>query len=177
MLVIQFTGLSGAGKTTIANLVKQQLNLSDIPVQIIDGDYYRKTVCSDLGFSKEDRAENIRRLGKVAHEFSKQKIVAIICAINPYEEIRQELITKYRAKTVFIDCDLKTLLQRDTKGLYQRAYLPNGHPNKLYCLTGINDPYEVPSQFDLILQTYKEDPETSSAKLYQFIMDNINISL
>ncbi|MBB5440696.1 adenylylsulfate kinase [Pedobacter sp. AK017] len=176
MLIIQFTGLSGAGKTTIANLVKQQLNLSDIPVQIIDGDHYRKTICSDLGFSKEDRAENIRRLGKVAHEFSKQNIITILSAINPYEEIRQELTTKYRAKTVFIDCDLKTLLQRDTKGLYQRAYLPNGHPNKLHCLTGVNDPYEVPLQFDLILQTYKEGPATSSAKLCQFIMNNIDIS-
>lgn len=177
MLIIQFTGLSGAGKTTIADLAKQQLNLHNIPVQVIDGDQYRKTLCSDLGFTKEDRCENIRRLGKVAHEFSKQNIVAILSAINPYEEVRRELITKYQAKTIFIDCDLKTLFQRDTKGLYQRACLPNGHPDKLHCLSGINDPYEVPQQFDLMLQTYKESPEASSAKLCQFIMNNINVPL
>lgn len=174
MLVIQLTGLSGAGKTTIANHVKMLLQSSNIPVEVIDGDLYRKTVCSDLGFSKEDRCENIRRLGKIAFEFSQKNIIGILAVINPFEEVRNELKVKYFAKTVFIDCDLKTLIHRDTKGLYQRALLSDEHPRKLFNLTGINDPYEPPTDPDLIIRTYIEDQKISAKKLYNFILSCIN---
>src|SRR5439155_23541254 len=117
--------LSGAGKTTLARSVKTSLEKEGLPVEIIDGDNYRKTICKDLGFSREDRMENIRRLGSLADSFVQQQRIAIIAAINPYEEVRRELEQKYGARTVWIYCPLKVLIERDTKGLYKRAFLPD----------------------------------------------------
>ena len=85
MLIIQLTGLSGSGKTTLSDYVKQKLENEGLRIEIIDGDTCRKTLCSDLGFSKEDRCENIRRLGHVAYSFTGSRDVAIIAAINPFE--------------------------------------------------------------------------------------------
>jgi len=90
-MIIQFCGMSGAGKTTLAEHTKEKLALLGIPLEIIDADEYRKFIIKDLGFSKNDRCENIRRLAFIADKFSKQNITTIICAINPYEEIRQEV--------------------------------------------------------------------------------------
>ena len=117
-MIIQLCGLSGAGKTTIATQVKSKAAAYGIAVEIIDGDAYRKALCKDLGFSKEDRCENIRRLGFVASKLSVHGVVCIISAINPYEAVRRELACTYKqVRTVFVDCDLETLVQRDTKGL------------------------------------------------------------
>jgi adenylyl-sulfate kinase len=174
-LLVQLTGLSGAGKTTIADAVKHKLALRGIAVRVIDGDLYRKTICRDLGFSKEDRQENIRRLGSVAVQSLEENRVAILAAINPYQEIRTELKEKYKARTVYVECDLDTLLQRDTKGLYKRALLPEEHPEKLFSLTGINDPYEVPVDADLVLKTDIEAVNESVEKLYTFILDHIGL--
>ena len=169
ILLVQLTGLSGAGKTTIAYAVKKKLALAGISAKVVDGDSYRKTICSDLGFSKADRRENIRRLAKVAFESLGEKQVAILAAINPYAEVRNELKEKYTSRLVYVECDLDTLLQRDTKGLYRRALLPEDHPDKLFSLTGINDPYEVPFDADLVLQTGTETIDESVAKLHKFI--------
>ncbi|MEP6674021.1 MAG: adenylyl-sulfate kinase [Ferruginibacter sp.] len=169
-MLIQLTGLSGAGKTTISLAVKKLLEANQLKTEIIDGDTYRKTLCSDLGFSAADRQENIRRLGALAHTFSKQGIIAIIAAINPFEIIRNELKEKYAAKTIWIRCDMKILLQRDTKGLYKRAALPEGHPDKLSNLTGVNDIYDLPYQPDLMIDSGTEDIDDSVNKLYQFIL-------
>ena len=174
-MLVQLTGLSGAGKTTIADAVKHKLALRGIAVRVIDGDLYRKTICRDLGFSKEDRQENIRRLGSVAVQSLEENRVAILAAINPYQEIRTELKEKYKARTVYVECDLDTLLQRDTKGLYKRALLPEEHPEKLFSLTGINDPYEVPVDADLVLKTDIEAVNESVEKLYTFILDHIGL--
>lgn len=170
MMLIQLTGLSGAGKTTIANMVKASLEAGDIAVKIIDGDEYRKTLCKDLGFSKEDRHENIRRLGKAADDFSHQGYVSIISAINPYEEIRQELKKLYKAKTIWINCPITQLIQRDTKGLYHKAMLPDNNPLKIHNLSGINDTYEIPVSADLIINTESETPDESARHLTDFIL-------
>ena len=167
--MIQLTGLSGAGKTTLAEKVKQLLEAKELKTEIIDGDVYRKTICKDLGFSKDDRCENIRRLGKAAHSFTGMTDVVIIAAINPFEEIRKELKEKYSAKTVWIKCDLPVLLARDTKGLYKRAALPDDHPEKIFNLTGVNDVYEEPLSADLVIDTGNETIERSSQKLYDFV--------
>jgi adenylylsulfate kinase len=103
-MIIQLTGLSGAGKTTIALLTKQLLESDGMKVTVIDGDEYRKTLCKDLGFSKEDRHENMRRLGRLAFSFATQGEIVIIAAINPYESVRQELKENYGAYTTWIDC-------------------------------------------------------------------------
>ena len=169
-MIVQFTGLSGAGKTSIAEKLQQLLEANGIAAAVIDGDKYRQTICKGLGFSKADRCENIRRLGKVAHSFSERGVIAIISAINPYEEVRQELKEMYNAKTVWINCDLKVLMERDTKGLYKRALLPDGHPEKIYNLTGVNDTYEAPTDADLVIDTGVESLEASVERVYEFVV-------
>jgi adenylylsulfate kinase len=97
----------------------------------------------------------------------------MICAINPYEEIRQELRNKYaHVKTVFINCEIPELIKRDTKGLYKKALLPESHKDKIHNLTGINDPFEMPSNPDLIINTDVESIDISAEKLVQFIQAN-----
>jgi len=172
-MIIQFCGLSGSGKTTLANAVKTQLIEHKIPVEVIDGDEYRKVLCADLGFSKEDRNQNIRRLAFVAGKLSQYNIVTIICAINPYEAIRQEIVSIYKqVKTVHIDCDLPTLFIRDTKGLYTKASLPDDHPEKIHNLTGVNDPFEMPVSADLTIRTDMESVQESTQKLLELILSN-----
>lgn len=172
-MIIQITGLSGAGKSTIANHARQRLQALDIAVEVIDGDYYRKTICEDLGFSKEDRQENIRRLGAAAADFSRKNIVVLLAAINPYIGVRNELLEKYNARIVYVKCPISTLIQRDTKGLYKRALLPDEHPEKIFSLSGINDPYEIPENAALILDTDVESIEQSVEKLYQLFINNL----
>ncbi len=166
--------MSGSGKTTLAMSVKEILHERGVNVEIIDGDEYRKLLCADLGFSRADRNQNIRRLAFVASKLSQYNIVAIICAINPYEEIRNEVAATYpNVRTVFIDCDLKTLIQRDTKGLYKKALLPDTHPDKLTNLSGVNDPFEIPGNADLIVRSGVETISESTDKLFQFIIQSI----
>jgi len=173
-MIIQFCGLSGSGKTTLATNVKKIFHKKDIDVEIIDGDEYRKVLCADLGFSKEDRNQNIKRLAFVASRLSNYNIISIICAINPYEDVRKEVAAQYNnVKTVFIDCDINTLIQRDTKGLYKKAYLPDGHPDKVKNLTGVNDPFEIPANPDLVINTSTTSVEDAVQILTQFILDNI----
>ncbi|MFN8255869.1 MAG: adenylyl-sulfate kinase [Bacteroidales bacterium] len=174
MVFIQFTGLSGAGKTTLTILVRNELLKSGYKVEMIDGDEYRKNLCSDLGFSKEDRMRNIRRLGFVGKILLRNEIIVLLSAINPYEEIRKEI--KNMAPdifTVWINCSLEMLIQRDTKGMYHRAMLPDGHPDKIYNLTGVNDPFEIPENPDLIVNTHLETIEESKEKILQFIFNHL----
>ena len=175
MLMIQFTGLSGAGKSTIASAVLALLQEAGISTTVIDGDQFRKTICRDLGFSKQDRQENIRRLARYANSLQPETAVVIIAAINPYEETRRELQVLYGALTVWIHCALPVLLERDTKGLYKRALLPDTAPEKIYNMTGINDPYEAPSDAVLILQTDQEEAPVSAEKLFDFIMTQLSL--
>jgi len=174
MLLIQLTGLSGSGKTTIANGVKKLLEEKNYRVEVIDGDIYRRILCTDLGFSKEDRNENIRRLGFVANLLATNGVIAIIAAINPYEEIRREL-KEYgpHVYTVWINCDIETLIKRDTKQLYKKAMLPDDHPGKIKNLTGVNDPYELPQNADLVINTHLKSAEESNETLYSFILKKI----
>ncbi|HEX5669812.1 MAG TPA: adenylyl-sulfate kinase [Chitinophagaceae bacterium] len=177
MIFVQLTGLSGSGKSTLANAVKELLQKSGYDIEIIDGDVYRKKLCPDLGFSKEDRNENIRRLGFVANLLATHGVISILAAINPYEDIRRELL-KYgnHVKTVWINCDIKTLVERDTKQLYKKALLPNGHPDKIYNLTGINDPFEPPEYPHLVIDTHIYNETESTRMLYEFIIQCIGMS-
>lgn len=173
-MIIQFCGLSGSGKTTLATNARRMLAEMNINVEIIDGDEYRKVLCADLGFSKEDRNQNIRRLAFVASKLSRYNVVSIICAINPYEAVRNEITALYdHVKTVFIDCDLDVLIKRDTKGLYKKAYLPEGHPDKVSNLTGVNDPFEKPSHPDLVINTSTQSVEQAVQTLVGYIAGNL----
>ena len=170
-MIIQFCGLSGSGKTTLANKVKEVLHERGLKTEIIDGDIYRKILCTDLGFSKADRHENIRRLSFVASILASHEIIPIICAINPYEDMRLEIVEKYEnVKTVYINCSLEVLMQRDTKQLYRKALLPEGHPERISNLSGVNDPFEIPAHPDLTIKTDEESIEISAQKLLDFIL-------
>lgn len=173
-MILLFCGLSGAGKSTLAEKVKNKLSSDEIYAEIIDADEYRQKLFKDLGYSMEDRFENIRRLGFIANKFSAHNIITIVSAINPYDAIRKELARTYKnVKIIYIDCNLDTLIVRDTKGLYKRALLPAGHPDKLNNLTGVNDPFEVPESPDLYVNTAASGIKESTDEICSFILQNI----
>ena len=170
-MIIQFCGLSGSGKTTLSGALQELLKEKDIAAEILDGDIYRSSLFTDLGFSREDRSCNIRRLAFLAGKFSRHNIISMISAINPFEDIRREVVLAYPdVKTVFIDCSLTELMRRDTKNLYKKAMLPADHPDKIFNLTGVNDPFEPPDNPDFIIHTDKESIEASAERLLQFIL-------
>ncbi|MDP4262364.1 MAG: adenylyl-sulfate kinase [Bacteroidota bacterium] len=173
-MIIQMCGLSGSGKSTLARAAENVLKKQQIKVEILDGDEYRQTLCKGLGFSRHDRSENIRRMAFVARQLSKHEIVAVICAINPYEEIRREIAVSYPGvSTVHIDCSIEILKARDTKGLYQKAFLPEGHPERISNLTGINDAFDEPEQPDLYINTDTDTIITCTNKLIHFIHERL----
>ena len=172
-MIVQLCGLSGAGKSTITNAVKSRLQANGYQTEVIDGDVYRMALCKDLGFSMKDRHENIRRLAFVAGRLSSHGIIVLISAINPYEEIRAEVASTYKnVKTVFVDCNVEVLLKRDTKGLYGRALLPDGHPEKISNLTGINDRFDAPEKPDLHINTSTSSVKECTDKLFDFVTSN-----
>jgi len=169
MIIVQLTGLPASGKTTLSNIVKRRLEREGTDVAILDGDIVRKTIDKELGFSEEDRKENIRRLGLMAYALQQANEIVIIAAINPFEEIRNELKNKYGAKTVWLKCSLEELMNRDPKGLYRRALLPADDPEKISNLSGVNQDYEQPVNPDLVIDTEFNSIESSSTLLFDFI--------
>ncbi|MGJ1265274.1 adenylyl-sulfate kinase [Sphingobacterium spiritivorum] len=173
-LIIQMTGLSGSGKTTLSKMLKTTLEEDSYRVALIDGDTYRATLCKDLGFSKADRIENIRRLGVVAAELSKEYDIIIIAAINPYEEGRS-LLKQNNSQLVYIKCDLQTLIKRDPKGLYERALLPEGQPGRIDQFTGISDVFEIPQEPAVIIDTANTSPEECIAQLKVLVLTHSKV--
>jgi adenylylsulfate kinase len=165
---IQMTGLSGAGKSTLAFAVGEKLRQKGYKIEIIDGDEYREGLCKDLGFSKEDRNTNIRRLGFVGKVLSRNGVITIMSAINPYQEVRQELENKCGAKTVFIQCSLETCIERDVKGLYAKAL-----SGEIQNFTGVSDPFEEPKDCDLIINTANQSLDQSAALLEKYIISQL----
>jgi adenylylsulfate kinase len=177
-MILLFCGLSGAGKSTLADNVKVSLNRISIPVEVIDGDPYRTRLFTDLGFSRQDRSENLRRLGYIADKFAAHGIVTIISAISPYDDVRQELVNRYPdVKVVFIDCTLDELKRRDTKGLYQRADLPDDSPHKIHCLSGVNDPFEPPAEPDLHFNTRDSAVAECTARICDYILSQTAVAV
>ena len=156
-MTIWFTGLSGAGKTTIAEKLVQVLRDRGRKVEILDGDVVRTNLSKGLGFSKEDRDINIRRIGFVCDLLARNGVVAIAAAISPYREIRDEI----RANTgnfleVYVDCSIEELTRRDVKGLYEKAL-----KGEIKNFTGISDPYEEPLKPEVTLNSETQDEEES----------------
>lgn len=176
MLMLQLTGLSGAGKSTLAEALQKSLRDKGFAAEVIDGDQYRKTLCKDLGFSAADRIENIRRLAAVAHALQQQGSIAIIAAINPFEALRKEVAERFGAKTIWVRCDLAILIQRDTKGLYRKALLPDDDPQKLRHFSGVSDPFEEPLAPDLVIDTGTTDLETSKQRLLSYVLATVNVN-
>ena len=156
-----FTGLSGSGKSTLADRVRDILLERGLKVEVLDGDLVRLNLSKGLGYSKEDRDTNIRRIGFVCHLLTRNDVVAIAAAISPYREIRDEnrrLIGRF--VEVFCQCDLDTLKGRDPKGLYDKALR-----GEIANFTGVSDPYEPPENPEVVVDTAREDIETSVAKI------------
>lgn len=167
--IIQLTGLSGAGKTTLSDAIAHWAIQQGLKIKLVDGDVYRQSLCKDLGFSREDRLENICRLGAYAHANSADYDFIFIAAINPFEEGRNRLKINYKALLIWLRCELKTLIERDTKGLYRKAGLPDNHPEKIHNLTGFNDPFEEPLTADLIVDTDKLSLEGAVDLVIRFL--------
>ena len=156
-----FTGLSGAGKSTLANAVIGKLQAHGKLVEILDGDEVRTNLSKGLGFSKEDRDTNIRRIGYVAHLLSRNGAVAITAAISPYRAIRDEVRQRIGDFVeVYVRCPLETLVARDVKGLYKKALA-----GEIKEFTGVSDPYEEPLNPEVVVDTDQETVEQSVAKI------------
>lgn len=167
-VAIQMTGLSGAGKSTIAQALYKSLTLQGFDVEVIDGDEYRTNLCSDLGFSREDRIENIRRLSFVAHKIASKGKISIIAAINPFEESRKFLkLHTDNNMTVFVDVPLEVAIDRDVKGLYRKALLPSDDPEHIPNFTGISDPFDTPKDHDVHVRTDLMSVEACAHKIEQ----------
>ena len=157
-----FTGLSGAGKSTLANAVCARLRARGRRVEILDGDEVRTNLSKGLGFSKEDRDTNIRRIGYVAHLLSRNGVVAITAAISPYASVRDEVRAQHGPSfvEVYVECPLDALVKRDVKGLYEKALR-----GEIKNFTGVSDPYEPPHSPELVLDSGKESVDESYKKL------------
>ena len=157
-----FTGLSGAGKSTLANAVAAALAGSGRRIEILDGDEVRTTLSKGLGFSREDRDTNIRRIGFVARLLSRNGVIAITAAISPYRDTRDEMRRAHEARfvEVYVECSLDALVTRDVKGLYAKALR-----NEIAHFTGVSDPYEPPLQPDVVVHTDRESIEDSTEKI------------
>ncbi len=159
--VLWFTGLSGAGKSTMSALVAKELQRRGVHVEVLDGDEVRTHLSKGLGFSKEDRDINVRRIGFVAKLLARAGACAITAAISPYREIRDEQRSHIeRFVEVYCACPIDALAARDPKGLYKRA-LAGEIPH----FTGIDDPYEPPLSPEVTLFTDRETREESLAKV------------
>lgn len=160
-LILWLTGLSGAGKSTIARGLECELKKRGCLVEVLDGDAIRKNLSKGLGFSREDRDTNIRRIGFVANLLSRNGVVTIVAAISPYRVVRDELrITTENFIEIYVKAPLEICESRDVKGLYAMA-----RSGQIKAFTGIDDPYEEPLNPDIICYTAEESIEDSIAKV------------
>jgi len=163
-----FTGLSGAGKTTISRLVEDQLRERGSRVEVLDGDIVRENLSKGLGFSKEDRDTNIRRIAFVADLLSRNGVPVITAAISPYREIRDEAreLMGDRFIEIFVKASVEVCAERDVKGLYEKAF-----KGEIKEFTGVSDPYEPPLNPELTLDTEHQSPEESAGKILSLLED------
>ena len=156
-----FTGLSGAGKTTIAHLVGPELEERGLIVEYLDGDVVRTRLSKGLGFSKEDRDTNILRIGWVASRLTRHGAAVIVAAISPYEQIRRqarELVEQFGPFVeVHVHASVDECVKRDVKGLYAKAFA-----GEIKGFTGVDDPYEAPAAPELLVNTEEHEPEDSA---------------
>jgi adenylyl-sulfate kinase len=155
------TGLSGAGKSTIAEHLVPLLRQYTRRVEVLDGDVVRTNLSKGLGFSQEDRDTNIRRIGFVCHLLTRNEVIVIAAAISPYKSIRNEnraLIKDFIE--VYVKASLEACIERDVKGLYKKALA-----GEIKAFTGVSDPYEPPENPEVICDTEKETPQASARKI------------
>ena len=158
-----FTGLSGAGKTTIAEIVEHELRERNRRVEVLDGDIVRTNLSKGLGFGRDDRNVNVLRIGFVANLLTRNGVGVIVSAISPYKEARDQVRRRIvDFVEVFVDAPLEVCAERDVKGLYKKAFA-----GEIEQFTGVSDPYEPPAAPDLVLKTDEEMPEESAHKVIE----------
>lgn len=168
--VIWLTGLSGSGKSTISKLLKDRLKKAELPAVILDGDIIRTGLCSDLTFSPEDRAENIRRVGEVSRLFCYAGIITIVAFISPYREDRDRvraILAEDEFIEVFVDCPIEECKSRDPKGLYKKV-----EQGEISNFTGISAPYEAPLNPEIHLKTDQHTSDKCVEQIIAFLRDS-----
>ena len=157
------TGLSGAGKSTLAAAVSQALRSRGAAVEVLDGDEVRQNLSKGLGFSREDRDTNIRRIGYVAKLLTRNGVAVITAAISPYRGVRDEVRREIgRFVEVYVKASLDECIRRDTKGLYRRALA-----GEIPQFTGVSDPYEEPLEPEIVIDTEQEAVERSATRVVE----------
>jgi adenylylsulfate kinase len=161
-----FTGLSGAGKTTITNLLVKELHDRGSKIEVLDGDIVRENLSKGLGFSKEDRDINIRRIAFVADLLSRNDVPVITAAISPYREIRDEAreLMDGRFVEVYVKASVEACEERDVKGLYAKA-----RAGEIKEFTGVSDPYEPPQNPEITVETEDQSPEESATQIVEYL--------
>jgi len=161
-----FTGLSGSGKTTITTLLVKELRRRGSKLEVLDGDIVRENLSKGLGFSKEDRDTNIRRIAFVADLLSRNDVPVITAAISPYREIRDEARKKMgeRFIEIYTQAPLEVCEERDVKGLYAKA-----RAGEIKEFTGISDPYEPPEKPEILIETDKQSPDESAQQILDYL--------
>ena len=166
-VTLWFTGLSGAGKTTITQALKEKLLAQNCKLEVLDGDIVRTNLTKGLGFSKEDRDENIRRIGFVSQLLTRNGVIVLVSAISPYRAVRQEVREKIGDFVeVYVNAPLATCEERDVKGLYKRA-----RSGEIKQFTGISDPYEPPEAPEIECRTDLEELSESVDKVWNKLVE------
>src|SRR5437016_7343567 len=171
-LTLWFTGLSGAGKSTIAEIVEAELRARGLRVEVLDGDVVRTNLSKGLGFSKEDRDTNIRRIAFVADLLSRNGVVAITAAISPYREIRGEAreLMGGRFVEIFVKASVEECARRDVKGLYEKAFR-----GEIKEFTGVSDPYEEPLNPEITIDTEAQTVQDSAAQVLAYVDSRVQV--
>ena len=166
--ILWFTGLSGSGKSTLASYLTPILQERGIKVEVLDGDEVRTNLSKGLGFSKEDRDTNIRRIGYVANLLARNGVCAITAAISPYAHVRDEVRgSAENFVEVYVECPLEVLEERDTKGLYRKA-----RAGEIKNFTGISDPYEAPENAEVVVSTQDSSIEESAQVILDYLVSS-----
>ncbi|HFD91858.1 MAG TPA: adenylyl-sulfate kinase [Gammaproteobacteria bacterium] len=173
-VILWFTGLSGSGKSTLAHAVEEKLHEMNCRTFVLDGDNIRHGLCGDLGFSDEDRVENIRRIGEVAKLFLEAGVISLTAFISPFRSDRERvrnLVPHGDFLEIYCHCPLEICEERDVKGLYKKA-----RAGEIKAFTGIDSPYEEPLAPELTVETGSESLEESTAKVIALLRERGIIS-